>query len=103
MKIFKYGDCWQKLWLLFGILAAMIAGVTVPSIAILYGEIVPFFDPFQSGLQALGAPASNLIKLVVLLCAIQILFGYLQYVLLQKAAENIVSDLEGVYLKSLFA
>lgn len=43
--LFKYGDCRTRVWLWLGVMAAVIAGVTVPSIAIVYGEIVPFFDP----------------------------------------------------------
>ena len=45
MDLFKYSTCCQKFMVYVGLFAAFVAGAFVPSIAIIFGEIVIIFDP----------------------------------------------------------
>jgi len=98
--LFKYSSCCQKFLVWVGIFSAVIAGGFSPSIAIVFGEIVAIFDP-NNDPEEIEDGIKKLFTMIGFLCAIQWVFGYLQFACLQSAAERLSFDLRSLYLSAL--
>ena len=85
--------------LTFGILASFVAGLLLPSIAIVMGSVTGAFDPSNgtSINEIMGALLKNILAVAMTIWV----FGYIQYAFMQQISESIAIDLRGKYLRSL--
>ena len=59
-------------------MATIISGAAAPSIAIVFGEIVGIFNPGNTD-EEIDEGIVKLLKMILVLCGILWVFGYLQY------------------------
>ena len=100
-RFFKYNDAKDNLMLFVGTLGAVIAGLLVPSIALIMGSIAQSFGESGMDLGMMSDKVQQITKLVAFVALAIFFFGYLFFALWQHLAENISFKLRKIYLDAL--
>ena len=99
-QFFKYIKGKDKFLLIVGSISAVCCGISLPSMAIIVGEVTNTFDPRKSSDDILDT-MSNISGWIAIIGAIQWVMGYLYYAFWQHLAENVSFDLRSRYLSAV--
>ena len=80
-------------------MASFLAGLLLPSIALVMGSVTGAFDPSNG--TSINEIMGRLLKNILGVSAVIWFFGYVQYAFMQQIAETIAIDLRGKYLRAL--
>lgn len=99
-RFFTYNDATDNLMLGVGTVGAIVAGLLVPSIALIMGSIAQSFGA-AADTSAMADKVANITKSVAFVALAIFFFGYLFFALWQHLAENISLKLRQRYLNAL--
>lgn len=98
-EMLRYMDTKQRVAWTIGAICSGLTGLSLPSFALVFGEVVQTFDPANgSSLEDLMVA---LLKNILVVAAIIWVLAYLNYALMQMSAEQLTIKLRGQYLRSL--
>ena len=89
----------NRIILTLGVMASFLAGLLLPSIALVMGSVTGAFDPSNG--TSINEIMGRLLKNILGVSAVIWFFGYIQYAFMQQIAETIAIDLRGKYLRAL--
>ena len=99
-RFFSYNSRKDNLMMLIGTLGAIIAGLMLPSIALIMGSIANNFGD-QTDASNMSETIAKTSKLVVGVAVIIFVFSYIFFAFWQHLAENISLRLRKMYLRAL--
>lgn len=100
-RFFAYNDAKDNLMLAVGTIGAVVAGLLIPSIALIMASVAQSFGESGTSASAMADKVAGLTKSVALVAAAIFFFGYLFFALWQHLAENISLKLRKLYLNAL--
>jgi len=100
-RFFAYNDAKDNLMLVVGTIGAIVAGLLIPSIALIMASVAQSFGESGTSASAMADKVASLTKSVALVAAAIFFFGYLFFALWQHLAENISLKLRKLYLNAL--
>ena len=100
-RFFKYNDTKDNIMLFVGTFGAVIAGLLVPSIALIMGSIAQSFGQDGMDLAMMSDRVQEITKIVAFVALAIFFFAYLFFSLWQHLAENISFKLRKIYLNAL--
>lgn len=99
-KFFTYMNCTQKFMMVIGTIGAIVAGVLLPSLAIVMGAVTNTYNPSNTKDQVLD----QMKTITLYICLVGLgtwLFGYLYFAFWQHLAQMISFDLRSRYLHAI--
>ena len=99
MKFYSVLEGKHRVMLAIGFFASFAAGLLMPSIALVMGNVTGAFDP--SSENSIDEIMGDLLKKILAVAMTLWFFGYVQYAFMQQLAEIIAIDLRGKYLRAL--
>jgi ABC-type multidrug transport system fused ATPase/permease subunit len=97
---FRYCRLKEKIMLTLGSIALVLAGGFVPSLSLLYGQLISSFNPTNTGAETYEIMAWVAKWTTVIGCG-ELAVGYLYYALWQHVACNLTYDLRNRYVRKL--
>jgi ABC-type multidrug transport system fused ATPase/permease subunit len=97
---FRYCRRKEKIMLTIGSISLFIAGVFVPSLCLLYGQLINSFKPTNTGAETYAIMAWVAKWTTVIGCG-ELAVGYLYYALWQHVSCNLTYDLRNRYIRKL--
>lgn len=99
LEMLGFMDFSQKICWVLGAVCSTLTGLCLPTFALVFGEVVSTFDPQNSA--TLDDLMTSLLKSILIVAATIFILGYVNYALMQQAAEQLTIKLRGMYLRSL--
>lgn len=99
MEMLRFMDTKQRVFWMIGAFCAALTGLSLPSFALVFGEVVQTFDPKNGA--SLEDLMIALLKNIMAVAGTIWVMAYLNYSLMQMAAEQLTIRLRGLYLRSL--
>jgi len=90
----------EKFLLIFGYICAIGAGLIMPSVAVIMGEVVGAFDPNKIE-EDIAELMKGLMRGILIISFSLWIIGYIYYSFFQHVAETIAINLRGRYLRAL--
>jgi ATP-binding cassette subfamily B (MDR/TAP) protein 1 len=100
-RFFEYNTRKDNIMLAIGTIGAVIAGLLLPSIALIMGSIANNFGDDDVGASDMSEAIGNTSKLVGIVAGVIFVFSYIFFAFWQHLAENISLKLRKVYLRAL--
>lgn len=100
VKFFKYISGWDRVYLVIGALGAICAGLLLPSISLVMGEVSTAFGTSNSRADTLALMSTLSVWISIVAVAI-FLCSYIFFAFWQHLAENISMDLRSRYMTAL--
>lgn len=100
-RFFEYNSRKDNIMLFVGTVAAMIAGVFMPSIALIMGTIATNFGDTGVSPEDISEIIGTVSKYVAAIAIIIYVFSYIFFAFWQHLAENISLNLRKIYLEAL--
>lgn len=100
-RFFTYNDTKDNVMLAVGTFGAIVAGLLIPSIALIMGSIAQSFGETGTDVSAMADKVAGITKVVAVVALAIFFFGYLFFALWQHLAENLSLKLRKRYLDAL--
>ena len=100
-RFFEYNSSKDTIMLIIGTIGAIVAGLLLPSIALIMGSIANIFGDDGISGEEMSETIAETAKLICLVSVLIFVFAYIFFAFWQHLAENISLKLRKMYLKSL--
>ena len=101
MKYYSFLSKFDYFLLIFGTLAAVLAGGILPSISLVMGHVAAAFTDGGSSPDNIIGTMSTIAVIVMMIAMLLFLFSYIFFAFYQHLAENICLDLKKRYISAL--
>jgi len=100
-KYYSFLSGFDYFLLIFGTLAAVLAGGILPSISLVMGHVASAFTEGGSSTGNIMGTMSTIAVIVMMIATLLFIFSYIFYAFYQHLAENICLDLRKRYITAL--
>jgi len=100
-KYYSFLSGFDYFLLIFGTLAAVLAGGILPSISLVMGHVASAFTEGGSSTGNIMGTMSTIAVIVMMIATLLFVFSYIFYAFYQHLAENICLDLRKRYITAL--